>query len=114
MSERVKVQRVSEITGMSRRQVQAMAAGGKIPSAAQLGKQWTFDEARVRIWIRAREKAVWQATSTGAVKHGGAGLRLRERNIEEAYARAIGQKRSSGSRTGARKLVAQSSTAPSA
>lgn len=29
MSERVKVSRIAEITGMSRRQVQAMAAAGK-------------------------------------------------------------------------------------
>ena len=112
MSERVRVHRICEITGLGKRQVQAMAAKGQIPSAAQLGKLWTFDETRVRRWIQSRERQAWPKTSTGAVRHGGVVFRLPGRNIEEAYARAIGLKPSSGSKSGARKSGAQNSTAP--
>jgi phage terminase Nu1 subunit (DNA packaging protein) len=51
MSDRVRVNRICEITGLSKRQVQALSANGTIPSAAQLGKLWTYREDVVKRWI---------------------------------------------------------------
>jgi predicted DNA-binding transcriptional regulator AlpA len=94
MSDRVRVDRICEITSLSRRQVQALAAQGKIPSAAQLGKVWTFREDIVQRWVRNKESRTWRGTSTSAAKSGGLGLRLPAGNIEEAYRRLLGPKRS--------------------
>lgn len=46
--ERIRPADVARITGLSRRQVQAMAQAGLLPSAAKLGSLWTFDERRIR------------------------------------------------------------------
>lgn len=100
--ERIRVPAVAAITGLSVRTVQHMAARDKIPGAARLGGVWTFDEARLRAWIREREVAC-QGTSIGAAKHGGAEFSLPAATIDEAYARLIGRKRAAGLRNGARR-----------
>ena len=97
--ERVRTDRICAMTGLSKRQVQAMAAQGRIPSAAQLGKVWTFRESAVRRWIESRERK-WQGTSIAVERHSGAAYRLPGMNIAEAYEQAIGLKRSSVSRSG--------------
>lgn len=112
MSERIRVGRVVEITGLSKRQVQAMAKRGQIPGAGQLGCLWTFDEAKLRRWIALREKEACREISTGEARRGGVVFKLPARNIEAAYIRAIGLKRSKGSASGSRKSAAPSSTAP--
>lgn len=109
MSERIRVNRVCEITGLGKRQVQAMAVQGKIPGAAQLGRLWTFDEGKLRRWIALREKAC-QGTSTNGARHTGAVFKLPDTNIEAAYIRAIGLKRSRGSAIGLRASAVPSST----
>lgn len=55
--ERIRPAAVARITGLSLRQVQAMAAAGLLPSAAKLGSVWTFDERRIRAWLVERERA---------------------------------------------------------
>lgn len=47
-AERVRVEGASAILGVSRRDVLAMAANGKLPTAAKLGRSWTFDEHTLR------------------------------------------------------------------
>lgn len=99
MSERVKVARICEVTGMSVRQVQAMAAAGKIPSAAQLGKQWTFREEIVRRWVRNRERKSWRKISTNEERSGGAGSQWTGPNIAEAYEQFMSQSRGHASKS---------------
>ena len=57
---RIQTPRVAQLTGLSIRCIQLMAARGEIPSAAQLGRRWTFDESRVLQWVRERESDAWQ------------------------------------------------------
>ncbi|MFL5044912.1 MAG: GIY-YIG nuclease family protein [Xanthobacteraceae bacterium] len=55
MAERIGVKEAAAILGEPIRTVQAMAASGKIPSAAQiLSRRWTFDEATLRAWAAKR------------------------------------------------------------
>jgi phage terminase Nu1 subunit (DNA packaging protein) len=58
MAERIRVRRVAEITGLSIRSVQIRAIRGEVPSAAQFGKTWTFNERAVREWVAAKENEV--------------------------------------------------------
>jgi predicted DNA-binding transcriptional regulator AlpA len=60
MAERIRVPRVAEITGLSIRSVQIKAIRGEIPSAAQFGRSWTFNERAVREWVAAKEKETVQ------------------------------------------------------
>lgn len=50
--ERVRTAEAQSITGKSKRSLQIMAQQGKIPGAAKLGGEWTFDPKRLRKWIR--------------------------------------------------------------
>jgi excisionase family DNA binding protein len=54
-SERIFIEDVAKILGIPARSVQAMAAAGKIPSAAKLGRRWTFNERAVRTFLRDEE-----------------------------------------------------------
>lgn len=40
------------ITGKDVRARQVMATGRKVPSAAKIGGEWTFGEARLRAWVK--------------------------------------------------------------
>src|SRR5690242_2810429 len=87
--ERIKAPQVAAITGLSLRTVQMMAAAGKIPSAAQLGRTWTFDELVVRRWLKEQEtpacnemRPTQTPTSTELATHG----ILRSRSEDSKYA----------------------------
>ena len=89
-AERVLVAQACRITGLSRRNVQDMAARGDIPGAAKLGGRWTFDAATLRRWIKSREVGRWpEGISTSAAQSGGVGLGLPGSSIDEAYERAL-------------------------
>ena len=83
-AERIDKHRAAAILGCSPRAVVAMAAAGKLPSAAKLTREWTFAEARLRDYVRAKEMETCQAAkdarhrqdATGAVMSSGAALRL--------------------------------------
>src|SRR4051812_24853998 len=53
--ERIHVEEVSDILGIEPRTVQSMAAAGKIPSAAKIGRHWSFNETAVRTFLREEE-----------------------------------------------------------
>jgi predicted DNA-binding transcriptional regulator AlpA len=53
---RIRPAEVARITSLSVRQIQAMAAAGKIPGAARLGGVWSFDLAKIDAWVRAAER----------------------------------------------------------
>lgn len=80
---------VVELTGLGARAIQQMAARGEIPSAAQLGRVWTFRREAVLRWIEDAEgrAARCRNISTGAARSGGSAPPLPVASIDEAYAR---------------------------
>ena len=80
LMERIKMARAIEITGENARTLRAAAAAGLIPGAARPFKCWTFDEAKLRAWLKTQERQP-RATSGGWRPYGraparGAGCRL--------------------------------------
>jgi hypothetical protein len=55
---RIKPRDVAILTGLSLRQVQQMAAEGKIPGAAKLGGVWSFAPEKVTAWIKNGESQI--------------------------------------------------------
>ena len=84
-SERIQAAAAVRITGLSRRAIQEMAARGEIPGAAKLGARWTFDEAKLRRWVKAREEEGCRGISTDAAKSGGRESRFAAATFAEAY-----------------------------
>ena len=105
--ERITIEELAGLLGVPIRTVQAMAARGEIPSAAKFGRRWTFDEARIRVWIKdregeiCRERAKTDATSIGEAASGGHGSRSMGPSVEGAYERTMRWLRSGGLRNGA-------------
>jgi hypothetical protein len=54
--ERIKTAEAALILGLSVRTVQAMAARAELPGAAQIGKQWTLNEGKIREFIAGKER----------------------------------------------------------
>jgi excisionase family DNA binding protein len=54
--ERVKVTEGARILGVSARTVQLLAIRGELPSAAQIGRLWTFNEKKLRQFIADKER----------------------------------------------------------
>ncbi|WP_400769378.1 helix-turn-helix domain-containing protein [Methylosinus sporium] len=57
-SPRIRAVEVAQILGLGVRCVQKMAARGELPSAAQIGKLWTFDKARIEQFLADAETDV--------------------------------------------------------
>jgi len=98
--ERVKSDVVASITGYSIRQVQELAGAGKIPSAAKLGAEWTFDPARVRKWVRLKEREIEcriTTTSTNVREFGTRASKSKVATNELAYERVLKLKRAGSS-----------------
>jgi excisionase family DNA binding protein len=93
--ERVGIRTAAAILGRPARTVQDLAARGEIPGAAKIGRAWTFNEARLRLWVRQREDEACPRTSTGAAKSGGRGSRSVGTSIDAAYAQLLGLRPSS-------------------
>lgn len=87
---RIQTPRVAQLTGLSIRCIQLMAARGEIPSAAQLGRRWTFLEMAIVNWVRDREVEACQKTFTNEAVPGGVEFRSPDVSIERACALAIG------------------------
>ena len=112
-SERIRAPQVARITGLSARSIQEMAQRGDIPSAAKLGKVWTFDEVAVRAWVKSKEQTACRKTAecgqmpdrTTETFNGGAespmaASRSTARSAVEAYEQRILRKLAAGSRNG--------------
>jgi hypothetical protein len=94
---RIRAAEVSRITTLSIRQVQSMAATGRIPGAAKLGEIWTFRVDALQAWIKAQEQACQRSSrpiATGAVvRFGSASSITPEASIDEAFERLIRKRR---------------------
>jgi hypothetical protein len=98
--ERIRASTVARLLSLSVRGVQSMAARGEIPGAAKPGRIWTFDENRLRRWLREKEVEACRPTSTSGDPSGGREFKLPDATFDEAYAQAIGLKPGRGSRPG--------------
>ena len=87
---RMLIDELESATGKGRRALQAMAARGRIPGAAKIGREWTFDRIKVRRWIRDLEGAACPITYTSGTASSGSRCKLPAFHIEEAYERALG------------------------
>ena len=92
-AERIQTAQAAAIVGMSKRSVQGMAARGSIPGAMKpAGGRWTFDEARLHLWIKQREDEACRGTYTVEAPSGGDEYRLAGRSVDEVYKRLIKRK----------------------
>ncbi|MBP27895.1 MAG: hypothetical protein CMH16_01015 [Methylobacterium sp.] len=53
--ERVPITEAAAILGVSIRTVQRLATRRELPSAAKIGRLWTFNEAAIRAWLVEQE-----------------------------------------------------------
>tara|TARA_R110000868_G_scaffold128879_6_gene337324 strand:- start:1468 stop:2052 length:585 start_codon:yes stop_codon:yes gene_type:complete len=90
-SERIKTATVARMTGYSVRQIQGLAAKGKIPSAAKLGSMWTFDPVRIRKWINEKEKETecLRQTYSNVKVSGIRAFKYKDEISDEAYEQAL-------------------------
>src|ERR1700722_17693462 len=89
---RIRPSEVARITSLSMRQIQSMAASGKIPGAAKLGGVWTFDPSQISAWVRKAENEACRrpaTTYTSAATYGGAVSSLPATSIDAAFERLI-------------------------
>jgi excisionase family DNA binding protein len=56
--QRIRASEVAQILGVGVRCVQKMAARGELPSAARIGKIWTFDKAKIEQFLADAEAEV--------------------------------------------------------
>ncbi len=56
--ERIGRQDAALILGVPERTVTLLARRGEIPSAAKIGRLWTFNEDRLRTWVLEKEREV--------------------------------------------------------
>ena len=96
--ERIMIDRAASILGLSTRTIQNLAIRGMIPSAAKLGRSWTFNEVELRRHINTKEQETCQnnrtRTSIGVAKIGGPISRSTGTVRSKAYASVIDALRS--------------------
>src|SRR6266508_1556301 len=62
--ERINMAAACAITGKKPRRLQLMAKAGKVPSAAKIEGEWTFNVLRLRQWVRDLEDASCPSPAT--------------------------------------------------
>jgi hypothetical protein len=62
-AKRVNAQAAAAILGLKPRKLQAMSARGAIPGAARIGRQWSYDPAKLRRYLKHCEREVCQASA---------------------------------------------------
>jgi hypothetical protein len=93
---RIRCHDAASLLGVPPRTVQALAARGDLPSAAKVGKVWTFDPLALERHLKALQpcrKDRPRITPIGAGKRYGRGSRSPGASIELAYELAISRLR---------------------
>jgi hypothetical protein len=77
--ERGKIGEAVAILGLHKRKVQSMSQRGKLPGAAKIEREWTYDLVKLRRYVEERERACQSGErrrpdATGAALHYGVGL----------------------------------------
>lgn len=88
--ERVGIKEAALITGLKPRTLEAMARQGRVPSAAKLGKLWSFNVERLRQWLSEQETRT--ATYIREVPSITVTSRSTADNFESRYKQLIGAK----------------------
>jgi excisionase family DNA binding protein len=109
-AERVNSERAGQILGLHPRTVQKMAQRGEIPGAAKIGRRWTFNEDKLRSFVRQKERETWHAQKhqpdvTGARIFSGAAPKSKAKKYDGPYTRIIQQLRDSAARPERRELL---------
>jgi excisionase family DNA binding protein len=84
--ERIQPPVVASILGVTTKTVREMAERGDLPSAARIGRRWTFNEAAIRRWLQQQEM-------TGQNNASIARPPLSDAALDRAYEGAIGLNR---------------------
>jgi hypothetical protein len=86
------------ILGLKPRKLQAMSQRGEIPGAAKIGRQWTYDFAKLQHYVEQQEKetacqggARRQQDATGAGIPSGAALKFADGSSDGRLRRMIQQ-----------------------
>lgn len=93
--ERCMIEEAHLITGLPERTLQSLSAQGEIWGAAKLGRRWTYDRQRLRAWVRAKEAANENLTTSISERKaasGTLGSQLAGSHIESRYRHAIAAK----------------------
>ena len=77
---RIRVAEVACMLGIGVRCVQQMAATGRLPGAARIGKLWTFDPAKIRAYLADAEARCQNQISIRGMEFGGCVLPLPDAN----------------------------------
>jgi Helix-turn-helix domain len=75
-NERVEKHRAAGILGVPVRTVIDMAAHGRLPGAAKIGRAWTFDESKLRHYVKMKEREAWHASQAGKHRQVAIGARV--------------------------------------
>jgi hypothetical protein len=92
MSERIQARAAASLLGVTARTVQNLAARGELPSAAKIGKVWTFDAYKLARHVAAKEAeavSCQKQTFTKGPAFGGSGQPLPASKSESRYAQAM-------------------------
>ena len=94
MTERITKHGAAEILGITPRVVVYMAGRGELPSAAKIGKGWTFDKGALRAYVRKQEIAGRneekpRAAVSGAARRSTVAPRLTVLNASGLYRQTI-------------------------
>lgn len=94
--ERVSIADAVSVTGMKRRTLQHLAAGGRIPGAAKPAGRWTFDLLLLRNWAQTKNMEIlkWQKTYTRGTASTGRALLCVDKHTDAAYRLVLNKKRS--------------------
>jgi excisionase family DNA binding protein len=100
---RCSIKQAATILGLPSRTIQDLAARGKIAGAAKLGRRWTFDQEKLRRFIREKERETWHNASrpldvSGVAKPFGAGLRFAGENSDGRFTRVTRRLRARNTR----------------
>jgi Helix-turn-helix domain len=63
LAERGTAKQAAAILGLKSRKLQSMSQRGEIPGAAKLGRQWTYDLAKLRRFVEQQEQACQQGSA---------------------------------------------------
>jgi excisionase family DNA binding protein len=93
-TERINVDRASGILGLSIRTVQKMAQAGELAGAAKMGRRWTFNEDKLRAYVRNKERQTWQSQKhrqdvTGVKTSSGVAPRSKAKPSDGRFTQAI-------------------------
>jgi hypothetical protein len=89
ITRRIRSDAAAAMLGLTARGVQSMASRGDLPGAAKIGKVWTFDPAKLRRFIEAKESECPRKISTKEKASGGFRQKSTGSDTGKAFARAM-------------------------